>query len=1027
MSQYTLLNSQIVKTIYFPATMSSFKRNLISIPCLSGIWIFILSCNIVVYSQDKTIDFEKYSVGQGLSNLSVHALLQDNQGFIWIGTQGGLGRFDGYKFVNYYSDPFDKTTLSDNYITCLKQGKDGSIWAGTRKGICNLNKYNNIVRNYNVPDGQIFKKLHEYILCLHEERKGNLWVGTKGGLLYFDFKEKKFTEIRLDSTLIPKKEYLRVNDIQSDKNGNLWIGTSRGIYFYNTTIKKAIKKLSDPQNIVRLCLDQNLLWIATGAGVFNLDIITSALKTYYPSATGNNDIYCMLLNSKNELLVGTLEGIKKFDPKTNQFVRFFENERVISWYQSNRSQALLEDSNQTYWIATFSDGLYHYDPSPPKFQHYKYVENDPFSLQDNAVYGLCEVRNGDVWVGTSTDLSILKKDSGKFIRYSDTPTGMIWRIYEDSEGIVWAGGRAGLIESRPDGRSSFYGAKSGSQNAGRVSAIYEDHQKVMWFGGRDGLYTYDKTNKKFIPFPLPIITPDSVQINHIIEDKKHQIWIASTYGLYKIDSTRNDVKFYIKDEQNINSPSDNNYSGILLAKDGQIYASSINYGLNRFNSDKETFSHFRTKDGLPDEKLWGLAEDHHGFIWITTSKGMSRFDPRTKSFLNFDIYDGLQSYEFSNISFHKGRYSNKIYFGGINGFNVFHPDSLKYNRQIPNPRFTSLKYRIDADRSSEYKDVPGIFLKNKLILPAGTDIINIEFSAFNFRQSFKNQYKYILEGVNQKWIDLGFKPEISLIGLSHGNYTLKVLASNNDGQWSKEPLELFLTIKPYWWQMLWFKALLVILIIWFVYLFIQYSLNKRLEMEKIRTQIASDLHDEVGSMLSGLAMQSELLLSGDRKDSVSKLENISLISRSVISKMRDLVWSIDSRRDSMDSLLEKMEEQAADLFHPMDIGFKIERGVINPKKKMSVLARQQVFMIFNEAITNVVRHSDATFVHIKVGNFGDYFELSVHDNGSSNPLKKVHKAGMGTSNMMMRADKLNGKLTITNQKGYCIKLIMNKV
>ncbi|MBL0024425.1 MAG: hypothetical protein IPO98_05115 [Saprospiraceae bacterium] len=197
-------------------------------------------------------------------------------------------------------------------------------------------------------------------------------------------------------------------------------------------------------------------------------------------------------------------------------------------------------------------------------------------------------------------------------------------------------------------------------------------------------------------------------------------------------------------------------------------------------------------------------------------------------------------------------------------------------------------------------------------------------------------------------------------------------------------------------------------------------------MEEMRTQIASDLHDEVGSMLSGLAMQSELLLYGEEIKNATRLENIALISRSVIGKMRDLVWSIDSRRDSFESLTDRMQEQAADMLEPIDIGYSFKFEEILSSKKISVLVRQQLFLIFNEALTNIVRHSNASRVQILIGNFGNEFILSVHDNGTQNGAN-LKTSGMGKSNMEMRAKKLGASIQFNSDYGYEVRLSMKRI
>jgi ligand-binding sensor domain-containing protein len=988
--------------------------------------IFLASASLT--GQKNIPDFSKLSVDQGLANVSVYALLQDSQGFIWVGTQGGLSRFDGYSCVNYYNDPSDITTLKDNFINCILDDKDEHIWVGTRTGISRLNKRTNHFENFEVADDLQNKKLLDVVYAIAKDNKDNLWLGTKGGLLFFNILEKRFTKIDLadsiEKNLISNK---RINDISISEEGKIWLATDNGLLVCHPETHQVSYISQANLDVKKICISGQKIWLGTTTGVYCLDTTSGNIIPFAMSEKGPDEIYTLCINSKNQILAGTLKGVKVLDLQSGKFSPFFENERVVSWYQSNRPQAILEDWDHTYWIATFSDGVYHYDPSPPKFLHYNYDKDDPYSLNENSVYGLCEDRKGNVWVGTSTDLNILDKTTGKFRRLADVPTGIIWRVFEDNEGVIWAGGRIGLLSVSPSNVIKYYRYKDGcSMYAGRVSSIFQDNEGIMWFGGRDGLYSHKKGTDIFETFSLPKITPDTLLLNHITEDQTHQLWISSNYGLYRIDKTRKHVVYIQKKANDPGSLSDNNLSGTLVSKKGDIWVSSINYGLNKFEPKTQSFSHVQKKDGLPDEKIWGILEDNRGLLWLSTSRGLSRYDPVKKSFLNFDIHDGLQSYEFNMTSSHKGKYSDKLYFGGINGFNVFHPDSIHYSKTPPKIVFTSMMYHKGNYSESELSIIPGICCRDNLILPSGTKAIVIEFSALNYIHTFKNQYAYLLKDVHQNWIQMGGKHEVTFANLEPGSYTLLVKASNSDGYWTKEPVSLHFRITPTWWQALWFKILILFGVLYLVYAFLQYNISKRVEMEEMRTQIASDLHDEVGSMLSGLAMQSELLLYGEEIKNATRLENIALISRSVIGKMRDLVWSIDSRRDSFESLTDRMQEQAADMLQPIDIGYSFKFEEILSSKKISVLVRQQLFLIFNEALTNIVRHSNASRVQILIGNFGNEFILSVHDNGTQNGAN-LKTSGMGKSNMEMRAKKLGASIQFNSDYGYEVRLSMKRI
>jgi two-component sensor histidine kinase len=293
----------------------------------------------------------------------------------------------------------------------------------------------------------------------------------------------------------------------------------------------------------------------------------------------------------------------------------------------------------------------------------------------------------------------------------------------------------------------------------------------------------------------------------------------------------------------------------------------------------------------------------------------------------------------------------------------------------------------------------------------------------NFFKPDKNHYYVRMEGLESDWSYLGSTPFVRYNKLPAGDYTLRVKASDSKGNWSIRELAVPITVHPFYYQTWWFYLLILLLVGVVGYSIARYRHFRLLEIERMRTRIASDLHDEVGSMLSGLSMQAELLgMTASEKDR-SRAEHISEISRMAVSKMRDLVWSIDSRRDKVKNLLDRMQEQATELLQPQDIACHFELGELPLETKLSVNLRQHLFLIFKESLNNVIRHSNASEVWVRFGNFNGQFEMSIHDNGTQ-PKKSNVSTGMGLSNMRLRAGKIGGQLTLQQEDGFSVKLHM---
>jgi len=439
-------------------------------------------------------------------------------------------------------------------------------------------------------------------------------------------------------------------------------------------------------------------------------------------------------------------------------------------------------------------------------------------------------------------------------------------------------------------------------------------------------------------------------------------------------------------------------------------------GLCLFDQQNESFTAYTSKQGLANDVIYSILEDEDGFLWLSTNRGISRFDFQNKSFKNFTPKDGAQDFE-SNRGAALRSSDGKLFFGGINGFNVISPTSIKINRVIPTIVITSFKkMNEEVIFSKAISEVDTITLSYK------DNFFSFTFAALDFTDPQSNSYAYMMEGFNDDWIYSGNERIATYTNLDAGTYVFRVKGSNNDGIWNETGASVTVIVLPPFWQTWWFRLLVLMFIIVTLYFIYRVKLLRAIEIERLRTRIASDLHDDIGSSLTRIAMQSELILEDINKDDYKKpIKEIGEKSRELITTMGDVVWSIDARNDSVANLLDRMKEFSHSLLSRKNISVLFHQEGLDEDKKIPVDLRQDIYLIFKEAINNIAKHSNATEVKISLKNFANEFTMSISDNGIVNTSKsESRKTGHGIKNMRMRAERFGGVIEINNENGYKI-------
>ncbi|RAW03252.1 ligand-binding sensor domain-containing protein [Pseudochryseolinea flava] len=995
--------------------------------------LFLVAFAHLALAQGTSFRFDHYTIKDGLSQSQAFWLFQDSHGFLWIGTQDGLNRFDGHTFKVYKNNPFDSTTLTHNWVWTVEEDVDGNLWVGTFQGLCKyLRNEDRFVQYYHNSEDphSISGNRPNYIL---RDKKNRLWISSwNSGLNLYDPKTNRFQRFQYDEDDKHSLSDNAVRTLYCDHRGTIWVGTwngglnkvienEKGIHFqrfnekseYGTDGGKRITSISEDH-------DRNL-WIGSyGDGIVKLD----ASRTMFARLPGfeANDVNKIVTDATGNTWVGTNSGLRIYHHNSDRVEFLQHNPRVESGISSNVIYAIMQDRSGIVWIA--GNGLDKYDPRKNLFETYRHNPDDAQSLGQNVVWSFCEDDEGYVWVGTeSGPLNVFDPVLKNFrhVNVHDNSGNLGENIHQivQRNDDLWLGSfKMGLIRyNRKTGKSDFFLNKHPSV-LGKVALISEvildNDDGTLWIGtNENGLIHYFPDSDSVVNYVYKKEDPTAIGsnfLNTIMKDSHGYLWIGFWGGgMSRFDKKSGVFTNYNYDRKNKNGLSDQVVVSIRQQNDS-IYWICTNSGLNRLNLKTGKFKHFFEKDGLNNNVVYDILEDDEGNYWISSDHGLNKFYTLSYRFKNYTYEDGLQSNEFNTNAALKSS-SGALYFGGVNGFNVFDPTRVEESN-IP-PKLIIESYTIHD------KLFPA---KNSIALDYHENYITFNFTAPEFTAPHKIKYSYMLEGFDNSWSDANVKREAVYTNLDPGHYTFRVRAGNPDGYWSDPGESIHIVITPPFWKTWWFRAMMIVVVGAIIYSLHRYRLAQTIKIERLRNKIASDLHDEVGSSLTRISIYSDLLQNGTANgEGTGYLKNINSLSREVVSTMSDIVWSIDNRSDTMGALIFRMKDLATELFQTKNIELDFKIDGINEKVTLDPAQKQNLYLIFKESINNIVKHAGASKVLVRISNHGNEFTMTIHDNGKGLNVNGNGK-GNGLRNMQRRAEAIQGKFVLQNESGTLITL-----
>lgn len=1006
----------------------------------------LFSPQLFLYSQTHHFSFHRYTIADGLSNNSINAVLQTRDGFIWIATKDGLNRFDGQKFVVFKYDLSIKNSIPENYVMSLFESSDGTFWVGTWGG--GLCKYDPVHESFLKIETKFGKD--KYVQCIAEDGQKNLWFGTlNGGLFRYNYK-------------------------------------SNDIYNYNSDADSPIQLLNNNVTTLAINSD-NTLWIGTwGSGFSYIDEQKRTIKHFVRNSDknpfSNNNIWFIEKESDNKILVSSDYGVDLYDPQKDVFIHNINLDHRIQGILNSPIRQTLHDSKNRLWIGTYEYfGLVLIERDESDESHFHNLireEDDPNSLTMNRVRWIYEDRKKNIWIGTEDGLNKLPA-SKPFVHYRFFPfrTGglggrVISGIVEAKDGILWVGlAGAGLDKidlSNNIIKHYHHNPKNpNSLSEDDVTSVFEDKYGKIWVGTRNyGLNCFDPKTNLFKRFIIKTNNPDYVDLNWIhqiletrdgtllvgtnsglkifdrasqslnsypvgtdnlfpkkysanslFEDKSGELWIGTWLdGLFRYNIKEKKVLQYIPDTKADHSISSNKITCITEDSHGFIWIGTHSGGINKFDKTTHRFYRYSIKQGLPNDVVFGILEDDDGYLWISTLNGLSKFDTVTEKFRNYDVSDGIIHNQFNWHASLKDR-SGKMYFGTINGLVSFHPSAVKIDSQPPLVVLTSFKiFGRDAELPQSLPSTKDIFLNYD------QNFFSFEFTALDLAPAYKHQFSYYLEGVDPNWVTSGARSAAFYTDVPPGDYKFSFKAANNDEVWSS-PVVVAVHIMPAWWMTWWFKIIEVLLLLAIGYFIYWYRLKQTLEIQNIRLNIANDLHDEIGSNLSSISVDSQLLLNNCSLDETQQelTSFISKTAKETVETMRDIIWFINPNNDFGEDMINKMKETAAKLLAGIKWSFHSDPGV--KLDEFNLENRRNIYLIYKEALNNIIRHSNSSTCSIELTRTASSLLLKVKDEGSGFDEKSTIENN-GLRSIKRRASKMNGKINIKTEVGKGTTVIL---
>jgi two-component sensor histidine kinase len=966
-----------------------------------------------------------YSQKQGLSSPNIYKIIMDEYGFLWIATQDGLNRFDGTQFVHYNQDQKKNHQLfSSDIRDMILDKRSGLLWV-----ICNQGGINTIdLATGNSGTSYPYPKStpgDQWKICAEVYDK-KIFIGTSSGLEVFDMLNGQFITSKFLSQNNKNAQNAFSSDIRTisiNKKGIMAFGLfNKGLFFYDANKldgflldKKSIQKTED-KHFWPLCgkfIDDSIFYCGVQNGLYTIDYKKQqAIKSKNSLLTDQlGSVSAILLTNNGEDIVFAGDQLAGVHLQNNKeyFIHsnFYESE---SWVKNSTS--IFQDDNKNIWVGS-RQGLCLLKNNDPVFRATK-NNTDLYNNKLGHVYSIGVVDSNTVLAGTKDGVFSIDRNSSLKQLFSGGLVQNIVRINKDVFIVSGFNGSRLWVNGKMESLSSIYPELQPYQSWQFNSYVkFNDSLSLLGTESNNGVLEWNtrtstisllhSKGEKNKQLPSDIINSIFLTRNRkpiILSDYIFTIYDPEKKQVFKIKGGKAEG-IYMQMEE-----TEKNY-----------WIAAYGTGLIKTDHDFNVQKVFGTADGLSNAGLYSIFNYHDSLLFLTSNFGISVFDIKSETFSRYFEEDGLQNNTFEEAS--RDTFNRAFYAGGANGFVMIAPTKLIPVTNPPKLYFT----RVLAEGSSKIFIDSSNINANFFSIPSQSVQVKIFFSGIHYQNPERVTYSYKIKELDNYWIDLNTQNFITLTGLSPGKYNLQVKSFNEYGVPS-EIKYLTLILLPKWYQTWLFRILIVLIVFAFIYGLYRMRINQLKKEEKIRNQVASDLHDELGSTLNSIKVYSNLAQM-EKENNFSHLEKVKEATQSAISGVKDIIWVLDDKRDSLDHLLTRIRTFANPLCEAAKISFQQHVDDNLTDHKLGKEEKRNLYMIIKESINNSVKYADCSMIQLEIKNTPGKLTISLSDNGKGFDKENV-TSGYGLKNILYRSGEINYEATITSSPGNGTTILLKK-
>ncbi len=1011
--------------------------------------LYLNASAFISFAQQPPYFLEKLSTREGLGSNKVNDIVQDETGFLWIATSDGLNRFDGTEVVKYYHSQ-NANSLAHNYVHCLESLPGNWLAIGTQSGLSFFNSTSGVFENFYYHQEQEMDEHDNMVTRLEKDINGNLWAGSRNCIFIFDKDRKLKKVLRSPYTAaeIKKRRFKFVEKIYPLSDGNMLLYLYNGWQICNTadysitalerSLYKHRLKFLD-HSCRKTIMDQSEFFPASNVFkvydnyFFVIGPCRDSISLYdehgqqISTASFNYNKYPYLLWSQQ---------LSQLD--SGQLMISFHNYGVavvpVSWdkkmprllqpvkamFETDEYGPAMIDRQGNWWLTTIQEGVHKISPGKQNFVEIALQNQITGEHARYEVNAITRHKNS-MLLGTYGDGLFVYDDISKEQKQHDLASltgnswsNFIWNIRHVGADTFWIGTQAGLywykLSAKKIGRIRATTGKPAALDSVAITTQFVDSRGDIWMGlGRgNGLCRYSPNADKF--FWYRGSSPDGFPFRYpidITEDKTGDLWFVNdgSSALARWDHKRSEFA-------QISLPADvkkqtGDLHSIAAVEDTELWMGSITGGLIKYDRIKNSFTVYGHDRGLINSHINNIFKTVDKKVWLATEGGLSSFDRRSETFTNYTANDGLPV-EYPSSDFYFDPVTQKLYNGGRGSFFYFDPESVTV---IQLPQQTVITSVLVNGIPIEQKN-------SRIKFNSRQNNIAVYYTAIDLSNGPSTRYEYKLMGEDTGWIMAGNQRQINFSHLAPGNYEFRVRASNSNGDWSKESAGIMFSIRPPFTKTAWFYISIILLIGTGFYILYRIRLRQMLQAERIRTEISQNLHDEVGSALTNISLTSLLAQKQvSNEESVNRLlDRIYLDSQQVSQAMREIVWSINPRIDTVGEAMPRMLQYASELLEAKNIEVRADISTEIENVKLAMQERRDLFLIFKEAINNLARHSKASVVIISITLQNDILNMKLSDNGTGfDPSLQYDSNGL--KNMRARATHHHWELKINSEPG----------